>query len=269
MKLSDTILGDRIAAMFKGEHGTGKSIAASSFPRPHFFFFEERWRSLYSYWLRVDPSRLSEITYDNLCGQSKYTVDQAIDKVLNRPEPKTIVLDSITSAGDEVLGKLLGKEGTRASGQEAGKKIGGIEVNELEDFNAEDSQFKEFRKKFFSYSGHVIWIAHVISVERKDTKGNIITPSRTIVTGAKKLAAKLPVFFDEIYHFQAIDGKYEFITKHGGSDYAKTSLPLETKFDFTDGSAYDLIMKNLNDNMDKLKDARKAQEELKARTKSL
>lgn len=260
MKLTDTKLGDRIAAMFKGEHGTGKSIAASSFPKPHFFFFEERWRSLYSFWLKVNPDKLADITYDNLCGMSKYNVDIAIDKVLQRPEAKTLVFDSITSAGDEILGKLAIR-----NKDEGGKTIGGIQVNILEDFSGEDAQFKEYRKKLFGYQGHVIFIAHVLTIERSDVSGKALAPSRQIVTGAKKLAAKLPVYFDEVYHFQAQNGNYEFLTKHAGTDYAKTSLPLDEKIDFTDKSAYDLITTNLERNMDELLKRREQLAQLEAR----
>lgn len=263
--LKDVDLGTRIAAIFKGEHGTGKSIAASSFPRPHFFFFEQRWKSLYTYWLKNNPDKLEEITYDNLMGQSKFAIDQAIKAQIDRPMAKTLVFDSVTSAADGILGRLVHKGGITREGGEKGKQVGGIDVNVLEDFGGEDSQFRDWKDWLFNFQGNIIFICHVLLIERTDASGKALPPSRTIVTGGKKVAAKLPIWFDEVYHFQAQDGKYEILTQHAGIDFAKTSLPLDNKIEFTNGSLYDLIQANLEKNKEELIRLRQKQEEIRKR----
>ena len=135
---------------------------------------------------------------------------------------------------------LKAKQGkSRASGAAAGKNIGGISVNEIEDFNAESAGLTELLAltkdihKFHKVD--VILIAHVIRTEARSLDGSI-NVSRTIVTAGKKPAAKIPAYCDETYHFgleKAIDasvaGDHNVLTSHAGEDYARTSLPLPSK----------------------------------------
>ena len=252
------LLGEYIRAMIKGENGTGKSILASSFPDPHFFFFEKRWKSLISYWMKVNPSIINKISFDDLTGMSKYKVIETIKYRVDRPDKKTLVLDSITSAGDEILSTIK-------SGKAEGKVISGIRVNDGEDFSAEDAFFKELKELMFSFSGNVIWIAHVLIIEQQNMMKGTTTISRPIVSGAKKIAAKLPGYFDEVWHTQVENGRYKLLTTHRGTDMAKTSLPLDSELDFTDGNGYDLIHTNLERNYNALIKRQQDKEALLAR----
>ena len=62
------------------------------------------------------------------------------------------------------------------------------------------------------------------------------------MTGGRKIAAEIPVYFNEAYHFyNTPSGGFEIITKADGEDWAKTSLPLPERIDFTHKNLYDII----------------------------
>lgn len=235
-------------SLFKGEPGTRKSTAALSYPKPQYWFpFDEKMNGLLipaKKW-GINPT---DIDYDHY--KDWNLAEKKLEAFQLNCKYKTIIIDSITSAGDKILRQTLNaKDGTkRKSGDVAGKKIAGIEVNELEDFNAESSAFNTMIAllKDIQQFHHIdiILIAHIIRTEQKDPKG-FISISRQIVTAAKKNAAKIPAYCDEAYHFSVsveVDatkgGKYEVITSNVGDDYARTSLELPTKIEMGDRPLY-------------------------------
>ncbi len=92
---------------------------------------------------------------------------------------------------------------------------------------------------------NVILIAHVIQAEYKSLTGETHM-SRTIVTAGKRIAAKMPAYCDEVYHFnieKAIavggEGAYAILTEHTGYDFARTTLPLAKKIVIGNDSLYE------------------------------
>lgn len=155
----------------------------------------------------------------------------------------TLVFDSLTSMADMTLRQTMKSKGgvTRKSGAEAGKHIAGIAINELEDYNAESSAINELialAKDIQSYNFtkgkviNIILIAHVMDVGYKKLDGSTVQ-SRTIVTAGKRVAAKIPAYCSEVYHFgikkgfvEGSGGTYVCVTEHTGDDFARTALPL-------------------------------------------
>jgi hypothetical protein len=229
-----------IFALFKGEPGTRKSTAALSFPLPQFWFsFDKKMQSI------IIPARNWNINKDLIefedyndwtNARAKLERFQINPQLSNGRPIKTIIIDSMTSMGDTVNQQtLLTKRGTKTKdNQNAGKVIGGIAINTIEDYNAEMAAFQELvalltdiHKK---YSIHIVLIAHVLQTEYKSIDGETHM-SRTLVTGGKKAAAKVPAYFSEVYHFQVKKdlsggGTYEALTVHTGDDFARTALPL-------------------------------------------
>ena len=240
---------DYLYCLFTGEPGTRKSTAALSFPRPQYWFsFDKKMGSL-----RIPMNRWkipnSDIHFDDYTDWNK--AESKLKQLqLNCPY-KTIVIDSITSMGDAVNDQTRRlKSGTKTqSGADAGKKIAGITVNTQEDFNAETSVFQDLMKmtkdiRMF-HKVNVILIAHVIQTEYKSGTAAPVM-SRTIVTGVKKIAKKIPSICEEIYYFWidggfevGADGKYCLYTQHSGDDFARTSLPLPNKIELGGDSLYD------------------------------
>lgn len=226
-------------SLFKGEPGTRKSTQALGYPKPQYWFdFDGKMNAL-AIPMQKWGIKNSEIEFDSYNDWNK--AEAKMRDFQTNCKFKTIVLDSITSAGDTILRGTIRDKGnsTRKSGQAAGKVIGGIEVNELEDFNAESAAFNEMIallkdiKNFHKID--IILIAHIIRTEQKSPNGTV-NVSRQIVTAAKKNAAKIPAYADETYLFGVendIDVQkgtiYNVTTSHVGEDYARTSLPLSTR----------------------------------------
>ena len=240
---------ESLYSMFKGEPGTRKSTEALSYPGPQFWLsWDKKMQSLIlpmRNW-KIDPKT---VTYEDYDDWSKARAK--LEQLQTNCPYKTIVADSVTSCGDCTLNQTMKlKRGTtRGSGSEAGKRIAGIVVNELEDYNAEAAALQELislTKDIGKYHKvNIILIAHVIQAEYKSVAG-VTHMSRTIVTASKKVAAKIPAYCEEVYHFnikKSFDadkgGDYALLTTHTGDDFARTSLPLPNEIVFGDQPLYD------------------------------
>ena len=255
---------DALFSLFKGEPGTRKSTAALSYPTPQFWLsWDKKMRSLLLP-MKEWGINSTDIHYEDYSDWS--AAERKIKSLQVNCNYKTIIADSITSCGDSIMGqaKKLKSGTTRKSGSSAGKTISGIEVNELEDFNAEASALLDMismLKDIHQYHKvHVIMIAHVIQAEYRNTTNNTTHISRQIVTAAKKVAAKIPAYCEEVYHFNIDrggnfeaggEGSYALLTEHTGDDFARTSLPLPKRIIFGNEPLYGKYIKPA---MDRLKE---------------
>lgn len=234
---------EALFTMFKGEPGLRKSTQALSYPKPQFWIStDQKMEALLLPIQRwgINPKQIEFEDYSDW--------DKPKDKLqqfqLNCPF-KTIVVDSITSIGDNMTRQV--RKNKMSTG--GGKNIGGIPVSGLEEFNAESSAFQDMIamlkdiNKF--HKVNIILIAHVIGQRKDDSANRSTHHSRVIVTGAERISAKLAAYMTEVYHFnieqplvEGGDGKYTIITSHTGNDYARTSLPLPKTIEFNDKELY-------------------------------
>jgi len=196
---------------------------------------------------------LNQVTYKDYWDWS--AAEQQLKRFRDNGCPyKSLVVDSITSLGDSIMDqtKRLKQGQTRRSGASAGRHIGGISVNELEDFNAESSAIADMLSILKDIHEqqriNVILIAHVIQTEMKSENGET-NFSRTIVTAAKKVAKKIPAYCEETYHFNIdrgfdtkSEGSYAILTQNTGDDFANTGLPLDRKIVFNDNPLYEMYI---------------------------
>lgn len=258
MKASEFVPTRRLYAAFKGDPGAGKSVAAASWAeqgKVRILDFDGKFGAIHNFYTNIVPR--PEII-NNLEFFQPATFNEGMDLLqlfiedhsFNR-EGNTIILDTLTTMVDRLLtdvGIIKGKE----KAKEKLKFVGGIQVSDIEDFNAETSALtrlvvgtkSECRCNF-------IMLAHVVQVHNNALDGSVKT-SRQLLTAGKKIAAKLPAYFDEIYHFDSVSDfggsgqKFYCHTSHSGEDFARTSLPLPAKFDFTkDRLLYSQWMKEL------------------------
>jgi hypothetical protein len=179
---------------------------------------------------------LSEVQYDDYDDWTAARIK--LEQFQVKCPFKTLIFDSVTSCADMTLRQTLKlKRGTtRSSGATAGKQIAGIAVNEIEDYNAESSALNELialSKDINTFHRvNIILIAHVMETSYKSIDGSTST-SRTIVTAGKRVAAKIPAYCTEVYHFDikksmvaGAGGDYRIITEHTGDDFARTALGL-------------------------------------------
>ena len=249
MPTLDSVNFNSLYCLFKGEPGTRKSTQALSFPGPQYWFSWDRKMNGIFLPMRkwgIDPKTIHFDDYDDYTkGRTKLEQLQ-----VNCPY-KTIVVDSITSCADQTLRQTMKlKYGTtRKSGAAAGKLVGGIAVNEIDDYNAESSALQELvalTKDINIYHNvNVILIAHVVKAEYRDTTKNVTHVSRQIVTAGKNVAAKIPAYCGEVYHFnikkgfvEGSGGDYSLLTEHTGDDFARTALNLPKEIVFGDKPIY-------------------------------
>jgi hypothetical protein len=143
---------------------------------------------------------------------------------------------------------------TRQSGAQAGKLVAGIAVNEIEDYNAESSAIQELialtKDINMFHKVNVILIAHVVKAEYRDTTKKTTHISRQIVTAGKNVAAKIPAYCGEVYHFnikqgfvEGQGGDYSLLTEHTGDDFARSAIGLEKELVFKDKPIYDTYIR--------------------------
>ncbi|MGA8764737.1 MAG: AAA family ATPase [Candidatus Sulfotelmatobacter sp.] len=245
--------------MFKGEPGTRKSTTALSYPKPQYWFSYDKKMSSLLIPMRNWNIDKKDVEFDDYNdwnkAKAKLEKFQINCNMSDGRKIATIVLDSITTMGDAVNQQTLNtKKGTtRKDGSDAGKMIGGIQINSLEDYNAETAAFQELLAlvtDIISYhkTVSVILIAHVLQTEYKNSANGESTFSRTIVTGGKKAAAKIPAYCTEIYHFQSsstISGGaqgFKAFTMHTGDDFARTAIPLASVIEFKAEPFYDTVI---------------------------
>lgn len=234
--------------MLKGEPGTRKSTCALSYPTPQYWVSTDKKMKALVKPMKNWGINPRDVHYDDYTDWDKPRAK--IESLQVNCPFKTIIIDSITSMGDNMTGQVK-KAKRQAKGDETkGKIIGGIPVSGLEEFNAESSAFQELiamLKDIQSFHHvNIIMIAHVIGV-RKDNDANKLTHhSRRIVTGAEQIAAKLASYMEETYHFNIKpafeadkEGGYSLLTVHTGNDYARTSLPLPSEIDFNNEPLYE------------------------------
>ena len=241
---------DALYVMMKGEPGTRKSTQALSFPGPQYWFSWDRKMNGIVLPMKkwgIDPKTISYDDYEDWTAPKK-----KLEQFQSTCPYKTLVFDSITSMADMTLRQTVRlKYGvSRQSGAAAGKLIAGIAVNEIEDYNAESSALNELialTKDINAFHKvNIILIAHVIKAEYRDTTKKTTHISRQIVTAGKNIAAKIPAYCGEVYHFnikqgfvEGAGGDYSILTEHTGDDFARTALGMDKEIVIGEKPLYD------------------------------
>jgi hypothetical protein len=241
--------------LLKSEPGCGKSIAASSWLEKgpmYFFDFDGKIKAVINFWKKRNPSFLDKLEFDHF-----ETYNEAVEKLESfikdgHPYTGGIVWDTLTTSVDSLLVQVTDVKGG------GNKKVGGISVNEIEDYNAESSGLTRLvqHSKFKLHKIHntnFFMLAHVVRTEEKNLKTQGVTVSRSLVTAGKKVAAKLPGYFDEIWHaycdkdMNSGNVRYMITTQNVGDDFARTSCDLPKLMDVTyPKTLYQIINGELN-----------------------
>lgn len=241
---------EALFVMMKGEPGTRKSTQALSFPKPQYWVSTDQKMESLVYPMKLWGINPREIEYDDYTNWTD--PKNKLEKLSGKGEfsyrcPfKTVIIDSITSLGDNINRETIGVK--RAEG--SGKKIGNIYVSGLEEYNSEASAFQELmailKKLNKSFGVNVILIAHVVGQRKDDEKNKLTHHSRVIITGGDKISGKIASYMTEVYHFDVktdftvdMPGEYGLYTSHTGNDYARSSLPLERRIIFNEKPLYD------------------------------
>ena len=245
-KASDYIPDKRIFGLLKGDPGCGKSIAAATFALngPQYIFdFDGKFAAIYNFFTNIIPCPeiIANIEYDRF---SNY--NDAAEKLQHiidyEPNKYTggVVWDTLTTCVDSILTQVQTIKGADPNKKGKLKMVGGIQVGDIEDYNAESAALtRMIQAAKFHLPVHFLMLAHVVRIETPQLKGGIKI-TRQLLTAGKKVAAKLPAYFDESWHLTADEGssslggnKYLVRTTASGEDWARTSLPLPATMDVT------------------------------------
>jgi hypothetical protein len=250
--------------LMKGRTGTGKSLLAGGkeFRPTYFFDLEGRIESVINYYRRLD-GHVKGISFDSFHMNSGfYPLAKRFEELTARPQYKTVVVGSLTSYIHIILNHLIAAKGGNDSGGRAkGKKVGGIAVNVLEDFSAEDSAIintlMAFLQELKNQGVNIILEAHISPYEvttiTEDKQREVQTIFQ-ILTKGKKAPAQIPSYFNEVWlfekEFEAGIGstgkpKYKVNTVGSSSDECKTSFGIES-FDWTGRDASEILMGQLS-----------------------
>jgi AAA domain len=244
-------------ALFKGESGSGKSVAALSFPGAYVFDFDKKMPAIAR---KHFPGK--EIHYDTF--KNIFEVAEKLSEFRNICPYETLINDSVTSLVNMTLNTIGEAKGERVVDMlRTLSKKGNIELMSIDYYNGETNFIQRFwidaLKSLWSQEGNpknVLTIAHVLTVDSApDLKTKLVTRTRSIVTAGRKVAAYIPTQFDEVYHFAferpdlgEINPKIKRIckTESVDEDYAKTAYRIPATIDFTDKSLYDELTKYVN-----------------------
>jgi len=99
-----------------------------------------------------------------------------------------------------------------------------VKVPQMRDYGVQDSAMEFAISDILDLPCHVLVIAHSEVHEDTDNKGNVVgREHRPLITG-KKLRAKLPMLFDEIYISRVQGNRSEVLTRPSGMYHSRTRI---------------------------------------------
>lgn len=233
MNLDDLIGRPRFFGLFIGDPGTGKTIQACSFPGVYVFDCDCRMRPVVTF-----HRGRKDIEFDTYYRDYPKLASQ-LEKLLNYCPYDTVIMDSLTMLADMIILQSIRSAGKGEDKDRVGKKIGGVMVPSIEDFNMESGALTQVLDALRGIHANVILTAHVITTSETDLKTKKVKENRTLLTAGKKIAAKIPTAFDEIYSFYSqgsiSGGKREYFcaTYNTGLDMGKTAHPMPDTVDLS------------------------------------
>lgn len=230
-------MGGKIFQLSVGYPGTGKTVAAASYPPPIYFLDLD---------LRMAPlakmfAGREDIEFDSYGPNDFLKFWEKLNQIRQGNTPhKTYIVDSLTALARMTLNYAVS---LRGSGRDF-KKKGVIDLLEIEDFGAEGRLLGTVLDSFRASRKNFIMTAHLIETTEKDIKAKSETVCKSLLTGGKKIAAEIPSYFDEVYyHFvrTSMDGKPEFLISTVKKDdiFAKSALPIPAEINYTMQKAND------------------------------
>lgn len=248
MKASNYPMAQFLKCVLAGQPGRAKSSAGLTFPQPMLIWdFDGKLEGplLYARRKGIDVDKIEIKTMRDYQGQWEQ-LDKDLKMYAKDPGPyKTFGFDSLTSLADF----LLGFTGENKAKEGGGKKVAGIQVAGIDEYNAETSGLMDMLLFMKDVKANVWLTAHVLETRTQEIEKKTVTVNRSLLTGGKKAAAKIPAYFPENYAFNVEQPvkegdpvKFLCYTQSNGEDYARTSYPLPAKIDFTNGLFYKIMM---------------------------
>jgi hypothetical protein len=255
-------VGGLFRGLFVGDPGTGKTVAAGSFPGPmKIYDFDDRIDPLLSFYpfredieyitvVSTESERKDTITFIEFCREFMDLQD--------RCPWETVVLDSLTSMSACCVLYALDING------EFNLKKGKLPRPQFDEYKGETATMLKIMEVCKSLPCHVIATAHPIRKLEVTVPGDLES-LRTIysLTGyGTKTPSFIPIYFNEMYYFYNQSSSQlgmkpkRFITTVANGDIsAKTALPIPPIIDVTDKPLYNVLQKYLEEHKLKIETA--------------
>lgn len=255
---------ERFKAMHVGRSGGGKTVGAASLarlapPGEKIYIFDNdgRIRPI----LKLFPDLVDKIDFDSY-GPSAF--EKLWDKCgwLNDNPDRYwgVVMDGLTMLADMTIDYSIGLSKNKSDKM----KVGVLDMPEIQDYKAEQRGVSAVLDELRSFPRHFILTAHLVTtyyrILNRTTKKEEERVERNVVTQGRKVAPKVPIFFDEIYLFMpevaGLIGNpplYQVFTcANEYYEECRTALALPTMIDWTmkagDIGLYERIMEEVRKN---------------------
>lgn len=246
MKLSEYKQINKFMGLFKGPSGSGKTIGWASFPGKILVYdIDKRLKPILKFYKNDLDDLERRLTIEPVNDLLQFMTH--FENIVNSPNNggyDLVVIDGLTFLADQTI--LFARN---VAGGKKGKDIGGIWIPGLEEFGAESALLTRFILGGKQLKCHFILTAHLAIIDIKALDGSI-TNEYVLVTGGKKVGAKLPGLFDEEYYFTTqneMDAKKEakriIWTGPTGLVSAKTALNLPKWFEWTNKNLYQELVR--------------------------
>lgn len=225
MLLSEMTTSNDVKLLLYGPSSTGKTITACSFPGPiKYFDFDHKISSAAQFY-KAEPERLKQIDVVQFAPMNQQERMKAFMAELHKiqtiqhskkPLPfKTLVLDSLTTFTSYLLDDYI-----HVSQRGMKRPEGG--VNCMQDYQLLQKHMTQILTGLLSLDCNVVFIAHS-QLEKDETTGSI--SNAVLMPG--QLAAKLPIYFEEVY-FAKLDpqGKHILQTQSDSRTVCRTQRKL-------------------------------------------
>lgn len=208
-----------IKIMVLGDYGNGKTVFASSFPGPiHFEDFDGKIGSAASHLKRTNPSKLSEIHFEDYaamgadCRKKLATFNGNLtgfekEAAEGRLSIKTYVLDSLTTFSNAMLDEVVR--------QNPGIKSATPGQPSPAHYGVFGRQVKNMLGRVLALPCNVVILAHM-KYEKDETTGRILAQ---VVADGQQLSAWLPIVLFEVYR------AYAKVDEKGNTTYWAQTRP--------------------------------------------
>lgn len=209
--LSEMTESKYVKAFVMGEPGTGKTVAACSFPgKIKFYDFDGKISSAYAFLKKHNPEKLKEIDYE-VCvptdgiGSAYAKMDASLEGIIGEYKKtgklgyETLVIDSSTIMAEDMLNWLLNFE----TGIARNTKIKSRRVAGQQDYLIFAPTFSAFLYEILPLPWNVVMTGH-IQVKQDEKTGEI----RRVAAIPGKMGSNIGIYFNEVYRSQVINGKY-------------------------------------------------------------
>ena len=229
--------------LITGEPGTGKSIAAHSFPQPSFTFdFDQKMKAVSNYYSGID------FEYDNY--ENVFDVRTKLSQFKQSCEFKTIVWDGWSTFARLALKSMMDTRNPNS------KKIirGNIEKYQIEDYGGESRAIElcldDLKAINIKHNVHVVTVCHIIRVVTHNIIKNTDTTYQGLHIPGGKIAFDVPIPYDEVWNMskeQSLEtGDLDYIITTSGSSevgITKTAMKLPSRFIWSrNSSLYETIL---------------------------